>query len=118
MWAAANTAVKLSILHLYVTIFPNRRFRIVCCLMGILSLAYFLMVFLETFLFCHPVAYNWDKTIDGYCKDPLLAYLLAAISNLLIDVVIVCLPLPLLWRLQMQLSKKIAITGMFSLGIV
>ena len=86
--------------------------------MVVLSLAYFVSVVLESFLFCRPVAYNWNKSIDGTCKDPSLGYLLAAITNLLIDVIIVFLPLPLLWKLQMQLTKKIAITGMFSLGLV
>ena len=83
-----------------------------------LSLAYFASVLLETFLLCHPVAYNWDNSIDNTCNDPSLAYLLAAITNLLIDVIIVFLPLPLLWRLQMQTSKKAAITAMLSLGLM
>ena len=64
--------------------------------MIILSLIYFASIVLESFLFCHPVAYNWDKSINGTSKDPSLGYLLAAITNLLIDVIIVFLPLSLL----------------------
>ena len=86
--------------------------------MALISFAYFLSVVLESFLFCHPIAFNWDKSIDGTCTDPSLAYLMAAITNLLIDAIIVLLPIPVLWTLQMPLFQKVAITGMFSLGLL
>ena len=86
--------------------------------MIVLSLVYFVSFMLESFLFCHPVDYNWNKSIDGTCKDPSLEYLLAAITNLLINIIIIFLLLPLLWKLQIQLTKKNIITGIFSLGLV
>jgi hypothetical protein len=83
----------------------------------VLSLLYFASVFVETFAFCKPVQYNWDKSIPGgYCVDEEPAYLGAGISNLLIDVLVVTLPMPMLWRLQMPLKKKIGVSAMFGLG--
>jgi len=74
-------------------------------------------VFLEAFLLCRPFAYTWDKTIDGKCADTTKAFLSAGIINLLIDVVVIILPMPMLWKLQIPLGKKLAITAMFSMGI-
>ena len=77
------------------------------------------MVILETFLLCRPVAYNWDKTIDGgRCADTIKAYLSAGIINLLIDVGIVIMPIPVLWKLQLPATKKFGISAMFSIGLV
>ncbi|KAI1385850.1 uncharacterized protein F4822DRAFT_356071 [Hypoxylon trugodes] len=118
LWAAANTCVKLSILSLYTTIFPKKRFSYVCYGVMALSIAYFVSVFLETFVLCKPARYNWDKSIPGECNGENSAYLGAGITNLLIDTIIVALPMPMLFGLQMSLPKKLGIAGMFSLGIV
>ena len=44
--------------------------------------------------------------------------LFIAICNFLQDVIIVVLPMPILWNLQMAVSRKVALTGMFGMGIV
>ncbi|KAI3316744.1 hypothetical protein HD806DRAFT_527620 [Xylariaceae sp. AK1471] len=83
----------------------------------VISLMYFGSVFLETFLLCTPVQYNWDKTIpNSKCHNQNLAYLLAGITNLVIDAIIVSLPMPKLYGLQMPLAKRVAIGAMFGLG--
>lgn len=40
------------------------------------------------------------------------------IFNLLLDVCVVVLPMPVLWGLQMAVSKKLMLSAMFGLGIV
>lgn len=76
------------------------------------------MVFIQAFAFCRPVSYNWNKSLHGTCHDPAVAYLLAGITNLVLDVIIVYIPMPLLWRLQMSTTKKLGISAMFSLGVM
>jgi hypothetical protein len=81
------------------------------------SAVYFLSVLLETFLLCQPVQFNWDKTISGTCSpNMLIAYIVAASTNLVIDIVVVVLPMPMLWSLSLPWSKKLAVISMFSLG--
>ncbi|KAG8158811.1 hypothetical protein KVR01_011254 [Diaporthe batatas] len=74
------------------------------------------MVLVETFALCKPVEYSWDKTIEGECAGENTAYLIAGIVNLVIDTFIVALPMPQVFRLQMTLTKRISVAGMFSLG--
>ena len=45
-----------------------------------------------------------------------MAYLAAGIINLIIDVIVIVLPMPSLWKLQMPWPKKIGICAMFGLG--
>ncbi|KAI1366368.1 hypothetical protein F5Y08DRAFT_136854 [Xylaria arbuscula] len=117
LWAAANTCVKFSILSLYTIIFPGRTFHRICYAMMGISTAYFISVLFEAFILCKPVQYNWDKTIPGgQCHNQNLAYLIAGITNLVIDAFIVALPLPKLYGLQIPLAKRVAIAAMFGLS--
>ena len=116
VWAAANTAVKLSVLDLYIQIFRNKSFRIVSYVLMAVSIGYLIMVILEAFLLCKPFAYSWNKLRKGHCGDQHKIFLSSGIVNLLIDVTIVILPMPMLWGLQLGLSKKIALTFIFGLG--
>ncbi|KAI1352215.1 hypothetical protein F5Y01DRAFT_304100 [Xylaria sp. FL0043] len=118
LWAAANTCVKFSILSLYTVLFPTKRFCYICYVTMGISLAYFTSVILEAFVLCKPVQYNWDKSIPGECTNQHLAFLLAGITNLLIDTLIVVLPMPKLFGLHMSLSRRLSIAGMFGLGAV
>lgn len=75
-----------------------------------------LMTFLVDFLICTPVALNWDPFVPGHCADQRMAYFFTAIINLLIDIGIVMLPMPLVWKLQMPIAKRIGVIAMFGLG--
>ncbi|MCJ1477963.1 hypothetical protein MMC13_006638 [Lambiella insularis] len=116
IWGAAISLVKISILHLYLTIFPSRVFKRICYGMMGVSAAWFVGVLLQTFLLCRPFALNWDHTITGTCGDTTMAQLSIGSANLIIDAIIVTLPLPLLWRLKLPVWKRIGILAMFSLG--
>ncbi|KAJ6024063.1 hypothetical protein N7540_004860 [Penicillium herquei] len=116
LWAAGNSCVKASILYLYMDLFPGKIFRRLCYGTIFITAAYFIMVLAETFALCKPVQYNWDKSIEGHCTGENIAYLVAGILNLSIDTFIVVLPMPLVFNLQMILSKKIPVAAMFSLG--
>ncbi|CAI6039114.1 unnamed protein product [Clonostachys chloroleuca] len=117
LWAAANTCVKLSIISLYTILFPVKRFCYLCYVAIAVTLCYFASVVVETFALCTPVEFNWDKNIPGgNCEHQTAAFLGAAITNLLIDVFIVGLPMPMLFGLRMSLQKRLSIAGMFGLG--
>ena len=84
-----------------------------------ISIGWFLSVFLEEMLLCRPVAYNWDLTIEGgSCADRPAAYLAAGIINLLVDVMVLCLPMPMVWNLQLPKRSKLALSCVFGLGFL
>lgn len=118
-WAIANTSVKFSILSLYLDIFPNRTFQRLCYGAMVVSGCYLISVILEGFLLCTPVQYNWDKSVPGgKCTNQSIAYLLAAITNLIVDTVVVSLPIPLILKLHLSLEKRLGIAAMFGLGFL
>lgn len=65
---------------------------------------------------CRPFAVAWNPTGDGHClQESTVAYAITGI-NIFTDIIVLVLPLPWLWKLQMDTSRKISITAMFLLG--
>lgn len=70
-------------------------------------------------LMCTPEALNWDATImNGHCGNKFAAYLAVGIGNLVTDLVIIILPMPFVWQLQLRNTQKLGIMGIFGIGIV
>ena len=85
----------------------------------LLNVLWWIGYIINNFTICQPFAYTWDKTIDGgHCGDILAGWLASAIINVILDIAVIVLPMPMLWGLQMQVTKKILISGIFGLGIV
>ena len=117
LFACSVTLTKLSILYFYHRIFPVQRFLVICYLIAGVMIAWWLGLVFSIIFSCKPVQFFWDKTIhNGHCvNENSLAYGITA-ANIVTDIVVLVLPIPWLWRLQMQMSRKLAIIGMFLLG--
>ncbi|KAL9062620.1 MAG: hypothetical protein Q9161_009779 [Pseudevernia consocians] len=116
LWALAIACIKLSLLAFYISIFRTRIFVASAYVFAVLSVSLMLAVTLATMLICRPLSYNWDKNEKGTCGRTTALYLGGGIANLLLDVSMVVLPMPMLWRLQMKMSRKFTLTLIFGLG--
>lgn len=111
---------KISMLFLYRRIFPSRRFNILLYVVGAVILAWWFAGTLAIIFVCHPVQYFWDKTIPGgHCgSETGILYGIAG-PNVVTDVVVLVLPLPILWKLQMRLLVPSALcTILFTLSLL
>ena len=116
---SANSCVKLSLLHLYLTIFPMQRFRYVVFAVMMLVMCYWAISLLRMVFLCHPMAYEWNKSIrGGTCLNTAAAYYSISGINLGLDLVVIMLPMPVLWTLQMPIPKKVAISMIFGMGVM
>lgn len=119
LWGVSVFLIRASVLVLYIRIFRTRSFRITCYVVHGINFAFFVSTILSSALICRPLAYSWDKKISGgKCGDQKSLDLYIGIVNLLLDVCVVVLPMPVLWGLQMAINKKLMLSGMFGLGIV
>ncbi|KAH8722614.1 hypothetical protein GQ44DRAFT_774872 [Phaeosphaeriaceae sp. PMI808] len=117
--AWGNTFVRLSILDFFATVFRIKRFRTLVYVFEGLTVAYLVGCTITFFAICRPLRYNWEigpKTMQ-HCGNLNLKFLLSSIFNLLLDISILVLPMPMLWTLQLNARKKIALTVVFGLGI-
>ena len=111
--------MKLSVLHLYISIFRKRDFRRACYVTIFISVLYYVGFILQVLLSCQPISYFWDKSDpNGWCVDLRTTWVVQASVNMAIDILVVSLPMPVLWRLQMSEKKKIYVSLIFGLGIM
>ncbi|KAL2038945.1 hypothetical protein N7G274_008285 [Stereocaulon virgatum] len=79
--------------------------------------SYYISLFFTTIFQCVPVAAFWDHTIKNpKCVDLSAFSLGSGIANLLTDVMVLCLPMPMVWSLHTNRTHKLILTGIFLLG--
>ncbi|KAJ4418118.1 hypothetical protein N0V82_005782 [Gnomoniopsis sp. IMI 355080] len=67
---------------------------------------------------CTPVKSYWNYTIPGHCIDYNLALHIISSTNVVTDALILVLPMPLVWRMNTNLTRKMQISGVFLLGAI
>ncbi|KAL8863808.1 MAG: hypothetical protein Q9174_007542, partial [Haloplaca sp. 1 TL-2023] len=107
---------KISILFLYRRIFPGREFHAVLWSVGAFVLAFTLATIFIISFQCRPISGSWNPYIDAKCIDTNAAILSIAVMTIATDVVILGLPVPLVWKLQLPQAQKVQLTGVFLLG--
>lgn len=115
-YCPAIACVKFSVLLLYRRIFPNRGFRIIIWSLGAFIVCYSLVLFFGIIFQCKPIRGAWDPTVEAKCIDLGLIILITSALNVFTDVSTLCLPLPLLWKLNLPKERKVQLTGIFLLG--
>ncbi|KAF1843574.1 uncharacterized protein K460DRAFT_396847 [Cucurbitaria berberidis CBS 394.84] len=124
--------VKLSLLFFYRVIATHRTFRrLVYATIGFVSIYTFASCIAAAFQCLHPPD-AWDtsgffaqfdrdpntKKPNLRCYDPVRLWVFCAAANLLSDVIILLLPIPTLLSLRVPMSKRLALIGIFSIGIM
>ncbi|KAI2866328.1 Rhodanese-like domain family protein [Aspergillus niger] len=107
---------KLSILLMYYRIFRFPYFKKWAYAIGTFVILWVICI---TFLFifiCVPVQKLWYPSLPGHCISQVGTWIANATSTIATDLIILFLPLPQVWKLQLRLSEKIALTVAFGLG--
>lgn len=110
---------KCAILLLYIRVFTtrNRAFTVGAYLVGFVVVATGIVNTFVTILQCSPVAYEWNKSIHGgQCIDEAAFARSMAIPNVITGAIMLVMPIPLVWRLNLNVSARIALTATFLHG--
>jgi hypothetical protein len=116
IWNFTICFSKLSVLLMYTSVIPARGMIISCRVVGLFIILWNTGGILGALLLCRPIAFNWDKTISGTCGDNRLFYIWLGGINVVVEAVILLLPVPFIYRLQMKTFKKLVVIGLFSVG--
>lgn len=110
-YAIAVTFPKLSILAMYLRIFTVPFYRMITYFVIYILVISSTILFMMMLFQCTPVDYFWDKTIvGGKCHfDIEKLFLYASLPNIITDVVMLLLPLPFIFRLNMTRKVKIGL---------
>jgi len=109
---------RLSMLLFYSRIFTERLFRLAVYALGALSLLYWGINEIVILAQCRPIGALWDGRYGTNCIDLVAFFTDVGIINVLLNVAILCLPVPMIWGLEIEKKAKWGLIGTFMLGAV
>ena len=119
-WLAVIYFIKMSILFLYLRIFPEIPLfrKCVIATMVFVTVAVLILVPMDIWQ-CVPIYAIWDlKREDARCLSVSgVAYASAGV-NIVTELAILILPLPLLRTLRASIAQKVGLYGLFGCGIL
>ena len=109
-------AIKFSIIYFYRRIFPQLWFKHALITTGFIVAGTAISQIPLSIVPCTPIESQWDSNVKGKCINLGAAILGLAISNIVTDVILLTLPMPLLWRLNVSTSQRRLLVSLFLLG--
>ncbi|KAL8962776.1 MAG: hypothetical protein Q9183_005101, partial [Haloplaca sp. 2 TL-2023] len=106
---------KISILLFYLRLNPDRAFRYGTFALLIITMSWIVSVILAQLLQCKPVPKFWDPAIPGTCINTNPLYLSNSITNTILDVLVLLLPIPMIVNLKVNTRTKLVLAAIFSL---
>lgn len=117
LYTTSITTVKLSVLFFYLRVFVNKGLRLAVKLtMGFIML-WTLGNVLQVFLICRPFAATYGA-VKGKCGNQVASYIAIGCFNVVTDLIVLTLPIPTVWSLQMPKMTKLGVTGILLIGLV
>ncbi|PTU23602.1 hypothetical protein P175DRAFT_0500166 [Aspergillus ochraceoroseus IBT 24754] len=117
-WAPSMAFVKTSIIVFLQRILGTLpTFRVISNWLIVFITLWAVAALLVNIFQCNPVQFYYDKSLHGHCMKGQTVFFITMGSIALVeDVVILALPVPVIWGLQIAVRQKIAVTLVFSLG--
>lgn len=118
LFGAIITAVKLSILFFYHSIFfINNNFTRILWISGVACVAWLLATTMAFVFQCKPVEAFWSRlAVPDQCVSFTKVLLGYEMTNLILDILILCLPVAMVKGLHLARARKISVAAIFLLG--
>lgn len=115
-YALMTLFIKLSILCLIARVFSPYRRRVQSIYaLGALLAAYYITSLILKIRVCWPISAYWKGDVDK-CLNQSAVITADAIISTVTDAIILVLPLPLTWSLQLPAKKKMRVGSMLAVG--
>ncbi|KAL8798985.1 MAG: hypothetical protein Q9182_006230 [Xanthomendoza sp. 2 TL-2023] len=122
LYVLGTMLAKLSLLLFLYRIFRvERKFRIAAWTLGTILVGWTVISFFLMIFACRPLKASWDVMVQldpkTKCKPAAYNTLnIQGICNILTDFGLLFLPIPMVWKLQMSLKKKLGVAAVFATG--
>lgn len=115
-YVTAVAFIKISILAMYLRIFPSREFKIASYSIGATIVAWWFAIAAVCIFQCNPIYVAWAPWMAGECIDLRGSFIGNAVPNILTDVVILIMPMKQVWHLHATAAQKLSLLCTFGLG--
>lgn len=117
IYATVILMIKISALLLYTRIFKiNRKFTITLWVIAAVATIWWVLTSIIPWTFCHPIKKDVNPFIPGVCPENISWFMSSAFINAMMDLIVLILPMPMIWRLQASLRRKFVISLILLLG--
>ena len=119
LYDTAITLPRFSALCFYARVFNargNKILRIALWVTAALNVGWLIFAIVSSIFQCTPIDKTWKPDIDGHCINTYEWWMGSAISSVIIDLIILLIPMPILWRLQVRPLRKFLLLGVFICG--
>ena len=110
---------RFSALFFYARVFNARCDKLlwnVLWITGAFNVGWLIFAIFSAIFECTPIDKAWKPTIEGHCINFYAWWMAHAILSVLIDLVILLIPMPILWKLTLPPLRKFFLLGVFVCG--
>jgi len=107
--------VKISIILFYKQIFAVPRFKLAANLLIAIIIAWLIAFFLTTLFQTWPISMNWTGVGINLLNEGAM-YTAQAVLDIVLDLAVLCMPLPMIKNLNLSTQRKWNLVGIFWLG--
>ena len=113
--------LKLSILfqlkRIFTTPTKGMVYWIITALMTVNTLFYLTWGLVEIF-YCTPIPKNWIPSLPGSCLNVNAGLVFSPVVDLVLNISMLCLPIWILWRLNLKIDQRLRATVIFAFGVL
>ncbi|KAI4239250.1 MAG: hypothetical protein LQ349_000505 [Xanthoria aureola] len=94
----------------------SKRWRYCIYAIAAVCIGFFISGTITAIFQCRPISFFWTRKGKGECINELALIYFSQSLQVLTDILILTLPIPVVWKLRLRRSKKIGVLGIFLLG--
>ncbi|KAI1372738.1 hypothetical protein F4677DRAFT_449221 [Hypoxylon crocopeplum] len=119
MYAATLGLVKISVILMFMRIFFVNRYKLAAIVVMVFTIVWVFLTVLMELLLCRPMEMNWNsRTPGGTCGDQKAGLVAVGILDIINQLAILMLPLPVVLKVGMDMRYKIITACIFGIGIL
>ena len=116
-WWIAYNLIIITILILYIRLFPNTWLRKTSIWVGVVITIWTVLNDIIIIFQCTPVKHFWIHNLEGgTCIKQNQYYAVAATISMVMIIAVFCLPLPIVWKLQVSAGRRWGLVVAFAVG--
>ncbi|VUC28230.1 unnamed protein product [Clonostachys rosea] len=117
LYPICGSFAKLSLLVFYLQLSPQKWFKMATWATIAIIIGYTIGINLPLIFACQPIQKSWDATIThGHCLNLPSLYIATAVANIVSDIILFILPLPMVVGLHIPRRQKIGLVIIFGIG--
>lgn len=118
LYNVTTALIKLTFLCQYYRVLAVHQMKRVIWILGTFIMAWAISQICVVIFTCNPVSKFWQTDLPGTCIPNLPFWYINAAGNIVTDLAIFIMPLPVLNKLQLRRKQKYFLLGIFSLGFL